>query len=320
MRTEFTLKRFAIATACSLLFFVSHTSAQSIYSNGRFEVGGGLGPMFFLGDLGGSAGIGKGFVKDVDLPLTKLGKAIYVSYHPSELLGFRLGISHGVLEGDDKKAPDKGGAEIYRLQRNLSFKTSAFEAMLTAEVYPTTLFEKYDGLQGKLRPYGVIGFGMMKYNPKAQDIDGQWVELKPLMLEGQGMAEYPDRKPYKLWQHEIPMGIGVKYFIKENFYVGLEVLHRQLFTDYIDDVSTNYIDPVLFDNYLSATDAARARRLHYRGTFPVYQNPGSTINEQRGDPKDNDAFFSTLIRVGWRLGNSDGNSRARRQMRCPVFY
>ncbi|HMR91522.1 MAG TPA: hypothetical protein PKC69_04385 [Chitinophagaceae bacterium] len=140
------------------------------------------------------------------------------------------------------------------------------------------------------------------------------------MLEGQGMAEYPDRKPYKLWQHEIPMGIGVKYFIKENFYVGLEVLHRQLFTDYIDDVSTNYIDPVLFDNYLSATDAARARRLHYRGTFPVYQNPGSTINEQRGDPKDNDAFFSTLIRVGWRLGNSDGNSRARRQMRCPVFY
>ena len=86
MRTEFTLKRFAIATACSLLFFVSHTSAQSIYSNGRFEVGGGLGPMFFLGDRGGRAGIGKGFVKDVDLPLTKLGKALYVSYHPSELL------------------------------------------------------------------------------------------------------------------------------------------------------------------------------------------------------------------------------------------
>ena len=311
----------AITAFATFSLFANRVQAQTIYSNGTIEVGGGLGPMFFLGDLGGSAGIGKGFIKDVDLPLTKLGKAINVSYHPSELFGLRLGLSLGVLEGDDSKAPNKGGAEVYRLQRNLSFKTSVFEAMLLAEVYPTTLFEQYDGLAGKFRPYGVIGAGVMKYNPKAQDIDGQWVALKPLMLEGQGMAEYPDRKPYKLWQAEVPMGVGVKYYLKDNFYVGVEVLHRQLFTDYIDDVSTNYIDPILFDNYLSASDAARARRLHYRGTFPSYQsNPGRLVNSQRGDPKDKDAFFSTLIRAGWRLGGSNPGIRARKQMRCPVFY
>ena len=86
---------------------------------------------------------------------------------------------------------------------------------------------------------------VMKFNPKAK-LDGQWVELKPLRLEGQGMAEYPDRKEYNLIQMEVPMGFGFKYYLKENMYVGLEVLHRQLFTDYIDDVSTSYRDPIVF--------------------------------------------------------------------------
>ena len=38
----------------------------------NLNLGLGIGPMFFLGDLGGSAGIGKTFIKDLDLPLTKL--------------------------------------------------------------------------------------------------------------------------------------------------------------------------------------------------------------------------------------------------------
>ena len=68
-------------------------------------------------------------------------------------------------------------------------------------------------------------------------------------------------------QLEVPMGFGFKYYVKENMYVGLEVLHRQLFTDYIDDVSTSYVDPIVFANYLSPADAAKARRLYYRGTY-----------------------------------------------------
>ncbi len=323
MRTNILLKlSFFSLLFLSLNILSLKSYAQSIYSTSKLEVGGGLGPMFFLGDLGGSAGIGRGFVKDVDIPLTKLAKSIFVSYHPSEWFALRIGINHGVLEGDDKQAPNKGGAEIYRLQRNLSFKSSVLEGMIAAEIYPTVFFERYDGLARKLRPYGVIGFGMFKYNPKAQDINGEWVELKPLMLEGQGMAEYPDRKPYSLWQKQIPMGIGAKYFLKENFYLGFEILHRQLFTDYIDDVSTNYINPALFDNYLTPANAAIAKRLHYRGTFASYQqNPGRIVNSQRGDPKDKDAFFSTVVRFGWRInGNNDPNARARKQLRCPVFY
>jgi hypothetical protein len=194
------------------------------------------------------------------------------------------------------------------------------EAYVAAEIYPTVFFEKYDGLAKKFRPYGIIGFGAFKFNPKTK-LDGKWVELNPLHLEGQGWSEYPDRKEYSLIQKEIPMGFGFKYYLKENMYVGLEVLHRQLFTDYIDDVSTGYVDPLLFDKYLSAGDAAKAKRLYYRGSYgSVASRPSNLYGYIRGDHTDNDAFFSTILRMGWRLNGDDPGSRARRQMRCPVFY
>jgi len=309
-----------LALFLSLNLFSPRSYSQSItMANDKFEIGLGFGPMFFLGDLGGTAGIGRDFLKDVDFPLTTLSKSLYANYYPAEWLGFRIALNHGTLKGDDAEAPNKGGAEVDRLQRNLSFKTSVLEAYLALEFYPTVFFEQYDGLAKKFRPYGIIGVGGFKFNPKAK-LDGQWVELQPLRLEGQGMAEYPFRKEYSLTQLEVPMGFGFKYYLKENMYVGIEVLHRQLFTDYIDDVSTNYVDPDVFSNYLSAADAAKARRLYYRGTYAsAVSNPGNIQTFQRGDPKDQDAFFSTILRFGWRLVD-DENKRARRQMRCPIFY
>jgi len=309
-----------LALFISLNVLSYRSYSQSIATaNGKVEVGLGLGPMFFLGDLGGTAGIGRDFLKDLDFPLTTLSKSIYANVYPSEWIGFRIALNHGVLKGDDAQAPNKGGAEEDRLHRNLSFKSSVLEAYLAAEIYPTVFFEQYDGLEKKFRPYGLIGIGGYKYNPKAK-LDGQWVELHPLRLEGQGMSEYPDRKEYSLLQLEIPMGFGFKYYVKENMYVGMEVLHRQLFTDYVDDVSTNYVDPDVFANYLSAADAAKARRLYYRGTYAsAVSNPGNIQTFMRGAPTDQDAFFSTILRIGWRLGD-DPNKRARRQMRCPVFY
>ena len=148
-----------------------------------------------------------------------------------------------------------------RIQRNLSFKSSVLEGYLAAEIYPTVFFERYDGLQGKFRPYGLVGVGAYKFNPKTK-LNGHWVELKPLRTEGQGLVD--GKSEYKLTQLEIPMGIGFKYYIKENMYVGMEVLHRKLFTDYVDDVSTTYPDPIIF-NSLPAADAAKARQLFYPG-------------------------------------------------------
>jgi len=115
------------------------------------------------------------------------------------------------------------------------------------------------------------------------------------------------------------MGFGFKYYVKENMFIGLEVLHRKLFTDYVDDVSTDYIDPALFDKYLPAPQAALAKQLNYRGTYSwANTRPSAIVGAQRGDPKQNDAYFSTIIRMGWRLNNN--NTPGLRQLRCPKFY
>lgn len=324
MRTSVPLVRLAVLILL-VTFHSFHTKAQSVsFADGRLEVGLGLGPSFFLGDLGGAEGKGKTFVKDVDMPLTKLMKGIYLNAYPTEWLGFRLAGNIGYVEGDDAQAPNKGGAERFRLYRNLKFRSKLWDAYAGIEIYPTVFLEQYDGLQGKIRPYGFIGVGVFHFNPqgeyKAADGSTSWVDLKPLKLEGQGMSEYPERKEYALTQLMIPMGGGIKYYLKENFYIGFEILHRKTFTDYMDDVSTKYIDPRYFDTYLNAQQAAQARQLAYRENL---YNPAVSrryINTQRGDPKENDAYFSSILRMGWRLGGDPAANRAKKQLKCPVYY
>ncbi len=103
----------------------------------------------------------------------------------------------------------------------------------------------------RLRPYVFAGFGVYHFNPQGSltDANGNvtWYDLKPLRTEGEGMAQYPNRKEYSLTQFNVPMGAGIKYFLSHKTTIGLEVSYRQTFTDYIDDVSTNYIDPKYFD-------------------------------------------------------------------------
>jgi len=303
-----------------LAFFCQRSNAQSVnFLKGKIEVGVGIGPMFFVGDLGGSSGEGKTFIKDLDLPLTKLSKGAYFNFYPTEFIGLRLAGNIGQLEGDDSQAPAKGGAEMDRRERNLHFRTEIKEAYGAIEIYPTVLLEKYDGLKGKIRPYGIAGIGIYHFDPEARDLDGRWIKLAPLHLEGQGFPEYPFNEPYKLTQKNLLLGGGFKYYITECLYAGFEILHRKLSTDYIDDVSQNYyIDPIYFDAHLPAADAAVARRMYYRG---IYSFPATRPYEefaQRGDPKQNDAYFSSILRLGWRING--GASGELKRLKCPVFF
>lgn len=317
MRTTLSCVR-ATVLICLFAGLTRSAQAQSLTTpNGKLEIGLGIGPMFFLGDLGGSAGVGKTFVKDLDFPLTKLNKGVYINYYATEWFGFRLAGNLGYVEGDDAQAPDKGGAELDRKYRNLNFRSKISEAYAAIEIYPTVFLEKYDGLQGKLRPYFVGGVGMYHFNPEVRDVDGRWVKTAPLHLEGQGFPEYPDSKPYKLTQMNVLMGGGIKYYLKESMYIGFEILHRKLFTDYVDDVSHNYyVDPITFDRNLAPDAAVMARQLYYRGTYTFPSTRPYQDFAERGDPKQNDAFFSSILRLGWRL-NSNADVK---RLRCPVFY
>lgn len=320
MKTTLSVIRLYQVVIILLLTFTA--SSQSISSkNGKYEIGANLGPSFFLGDIGGNPGKGKTFIKDVNIPFSKLAKGLFFSYFPTEMIGIRVELNKLSLEADDNAIKDKGGDEVFRKQRNLNFRSKLTEAFVALELYPSVLFENYTDLKGKFRPYGIIGVGSFKFNPEGKYIDPttgktNWVKLKPLQLEGQGMSEYPDRKEYKLSQLVVPIGAGIKYYMSNNIYMGFEVMYRKTFTDYIDDVSTNYIDPILFDSHLNSGNAQIARQLYFRQNITNPQVSRPSYDEQRGDPRQNDSYFSSILRIGWRINHQVTS----RQLECPKFY
>jgi Domain of unknown function (DUF6089) len=298
---------------CLLITITNTTFGQMTESSAHMEIGVTAGPSNFLGDLGGNLGKGTTFLKDNNIQMTKLTLGAFVSYHPNELLSFRLAFNLGSLEGDDAIIRGKGGWEETRKIRNSNFRSKFQEILFVAEVYPLIFLEEdpTDNYK-KFRPYVLAGIGGFHYNPQGFDpVSNQWVYLKPLRTEGQGFAEFPDRKEYKLTQLNVPIGGGVKYFLSDNVNISFELILRKTFTDYIDDVSTNYIDPALFANYMPATQAALAARMANKTSGQFV--PGN----KRGTPSNNDAYYSAGLKLGIRLGSSDrwGNSTS-----CPIRF
>ncbi len=313
---------------CFTIF--SHAYSQSLLfgEKTKWEVGFNFGPSVFLGDLGGNSGKGTNDVKDLNFEFTKLMKGVFVTMYPKNWVGLRLAVDMTYLEGSDDIINTTGINELWRKQRNLDFKTTVLEGYIALEIFPTMWLNRNSDYEPRLRPYGLAGIGVFHFNPKGSIInasgDKTWYNLQPLKLEGQGMAEYPYSKPYKLTQINIPLGAGLKYFASDRFNLSAELLYRKTFTDYIDDVSKTYVDPNNYNKYLSAQDAALAYQLSDKSVGIIY--PGMTrypAGTQRGDNKDGDTYISLVVKVGIRLGpiyESSFAKRAARQTKCPVVY
>ncbi len=282
--------------------------AQYYYNNSRyyesdvvFEIGLSGGVMNSLTDLGGKAGVGKNFIKDLRWKTARPSYGAYIMAMYKYAICGRIEGTFGRVAGFDSILKNVASTTMDRYQRNLSFRSKIAEVQLAVEVHPL-MFKNYDDEEPpRFSPYAVIGAGYFSFDPEA-NLNGQWYALAPLSLEGQGFREYPDRKPYKLNQVNILGGLGLKYEINTMFNARIEVIHRKLFTDYLDDASTTYIDPALFYNYLPPVQAAIAQQLYFRrnelNPADVQPIPG----EQRGDPKDNDAYFTIHAKIGFVLG------------------
>jgi len=255
------------------------------------ELGGSAGIMNSLTDLGGKKGTGKKFIKDLNWKVSRPSFSIYAIAMYKDAIGVRLEGTFGNVRSYDSILKKVGPSTFGRYERNLSFKSNVTDIQLVAEVHPF-FFKNYEEGKAPLwSPYIVAGIGYFSFNPQAR-LNNEWYSLQPLHTEGQGFAEYPDRKPYKLNQVNIPLGFGVKYELNSSFNLRLEFVHRTLFTDYLDDVSNvDYIDPALFSAYLTAAQASLARQLYDRRISTVKNN-------QRGNPKDNDAFFTIHFKFG----------------------
>ena len=220
-------------------------------------------------------------------------------YEFSDHLYGRFNITAGKVSGDDKK-------DGRNVERNLNFYSNIVDLHLGAEYHILSLYNR------SVAPYVFAGISYFHFDPKAIDENGNSLALRPLSTEGQGF--YPGRSNYNLGQFAIPFGGGLKMALSERMTVGVELGLRKTFTDYLDDVSTNFIDEkILFDNRgQRAVDIAfRGDELGHGASYPA-------DGIQRGSPKYKDWYYFTGATVSYQLGGGNGNNGGKDKTGCPA--
>jgi len=203
--------------------------------------------------------------------------------------------------------------------RNLSFETILYEGSFTME------YRLFDLNERKFTPYVFAGFAIFRFQPYTYDSTGtgKKIFLRPLSTEGQGLPQYPERKPYNNIQPAIPFGGGVKYRVTDNAVLGIQVNLRKLFTDYLDDVSMDYVDP----DILLAEKGPLAVEYSYRADELHNGNPDYPAFNVRGSSRYNDWYYFTgiTLEIGLNTGNlfrpmggNSGGMRNRNSLKCPT--
>jgi opacity protein-like surface antigen len=252
---------------------------------------------FHIGVMGGVSNYQGDLIDNIYVKNSTKGVGgINVQYEVTERFLLRGGFTFAKVTGNDDF-----NSKTYLQTRNLHFETSISEISLLGEFAPFSLNNM------RWTPYVFGGIAVFRFNPYTKDSLNEKVFLKPLSTEGQGLEGYPDRKPYSQTQFAIPFGGGIKYAINDNIRIGAEVGIRKLFTDYLDDVSTNYADPA----DLLAQRGQQAVDYSYRGDEveggdPAYPTKGA----QRGGAQQKDLYYFTGLTLSFRLGSSYGSTFA----------
>lgn len=250
----------------------------------------------------------QGDLIDKPFQAPRFAAGLSLAYDFSERFALRGGLTIAKVAGADSLS-DKS----YLRDRNLSFQSSLVEFSLRGEY---TIFNISNM---RWSPYVFGGLAVYHFNPYTFDRNGTQVYLKPLGTEGQGLEQYPERKPYSLTQVALPFGGGVKYAISDKVDLGLELGLRKLFTDYLDDVSTNYADV----NDLLAGRGAQAADLAYRGDEVPGGNPAYPAKgDQRGGVEQKDWYYFTGLQLNIRLSEEGGlfGGGRRSKYGCPTVF
>jgi hypothetical protein len=193
--------------------------------------------------------------------------------------------------------------------RNLNFGTQIVEGNLLVE------YNLLDLNEHRLTPYVFAGVAVFHFDPYAYDSLGFKTYLHTLSTEGEGLSQYPNKKPYSLTQLAIPFGGGIKFRVSDKVVLAYEIGLRKLFTDYLDDVSTTYADQAV----LLAARGPEAVALAYRGNQLKNGAPYPPDGTVRGNPKRKDWYYMSGIRLSIALGNNGPARHTRHNgvLDCP---
>jgi len=262
--------------AIIFLFFsivaFSGAGAQSFYT--ASEIGIALGGSQYFGDLNDSYGF---------KTISPAG-GIYLRRRMTSYIAIKIVANYTKVGYNDNL-----NSNIYEQERNLNFESIIIETALQAEF---NFFKFITGdPERRFTPFLTGGIGAFYYNPYT-NYNGSRYYLRPLGTEGQN-AHYGGRN-YSNIAACLPIGAGIKCWVKGGVNLTLEVADRLTNTDYLDDVSNTYVG---INNFPQNSVAAALQN-----RTPSSDN--STLGEagkQRGNTASKDQYMLALLSISWNF-------------------
>lgn len=211
---------------------------------------------------------------------------------------------YGKVGADDLKSRN-----AYQHTRNLRFTSPILEAAAALE-FNFFAFEPGNRKRFFITPFLFLGAGAFYMNPQVVH-NMLVVDLKALGTEGQNIPEF--RRPYRSVQPMFPFGIGLKYNPLKGMSLTAEWGMRLTLTDYLDDVSTVYVDPALLSQY----SGKLAVELADRTRLVFVDNTG----RQRGFRYTKDWYSYAGLHITFRIANPRSDCwRFRHKYRFPRIF
>lgn len=266
----------------------------------KHEINIGYGSGLYYGDLNV-----QNDNKNLINPFTEFTKknlrpsySIGYRYYFESIFSIALRGSYLHLGASDADNLETDANNIYKHNRNLSFFTDVLEGSASVAFEPFRTGKRWKNHNFLVSPYAEIGLGVFKFNPKTI-LNEQTIELEPLHTEGQGLI--PGTNTYSLFQLSQPISLGIKcYTANRKFSFGIEACYRFTSTDYLDDVSYQYVDPAIF-SALPIDKESLAVQLNNRS---AEADPTGTISKSyyagqiRGNNRRYDAFMTIQAKIG----------------------
>jgi len=283
-----------------LVIFIISVCGLSSAKSQYLEYGLGIGGSVYWGDLN-APDFGSN-IGNMNFAVQAMAKLNFNRY-----LAVKGNLLYGKLSGNDANS-----FQEWQKQRNLNFSSTLIEFAILTEVH---VFGYNFGEDNPFSPYLTAGIGAFYFNPTTQ-YEGVTYALQPLGTEGQGLPGFSSK--YNRIAIAIPFGAGVKFKLNDKVNFSLDILARKTFTDYIDDVSTNYVayDELAAGNGELAANLGNRIGEYLNQDAPVFVETGG----QRGGANVTDYYFTGMFTITFKLSNNVqlfGSHKHRTD--CPKF-
>ncbi|MBP6390568.1 MAG: outer membrane beta-barrel protein [Flavobacteriales bacterium] len=294
----------------SLLLVAFAALGANTQAQYAWDIGVHLGGANYLGEMGGKEQTRRDFIWDMKLSQTRWAIGVFARRKLNRSFSLNAGLMYFRIQGADALSTNP-----QRVGRNLNFRNDMFELYLRPEF---TIFQDNDiGGRGRYRTdfrlFIYAGAALYYSNPKGQlNREGAFYALRPLTTE---------LNNYSPLGFAIPAGVGMHITKKRRHRFGFDFGYRTTFSDYIDDVSTDYQDPSLMPGGIGglADQLADQHSFVEDGDGPIPsehqygwepKDSDGKLNK-RGDPTHNDSYLMVTLTYSYVLKGQSNFYRQR---------